>query len=117
MKNCAKFQIVGRISRIDTYEKVTKITVASNYPYKDTNGEWREDTHWNQVVAFTENTRRVAATLAKGDLAEIEGRVRQTSFDKNGQRVYSVDLNVWKIAIVDHRRRPDEAAPKQEEAA
>ena len=49
MKNVATFEIIGRVARIDAYDKVTRITTASNYNYKDgKTGEWREDTHWNQ---------------------------------------------------------------------
>ena len=101
MKNVATFEIIGRISRIDAYEKVTRITTASNYNYKDgKSGEWKQDTHWNQSVAFNQRPREAAEKLQKGDLVKITGRMRQSSFEKDGSRVFSTDLIAYTIEFV-----------------
>ena len=76
MKNVATFEIIGRISRNDAYDKVTRITTCSNYNYKDAqSGEWKQDPHWNQVVVFNQRPREAAAKLEKGDLVKITGRI------------------------------------------
>ena len=106
MKNVATFEIIGRISRIDAYEKVTRITTASNYNYKDgQSGEWKQDTHWNQSVAFNQRPREAAEKLQKGDLVKITGRMRQSSFEKDGQRVFSTDLIAYTIEFVARANR------------
>ena len=114
MKNVATFEIIGRVSRIDTYEKVTRITTASNYNYKDAkSGEWKQDTHWNQVVAFNQRPREAADKLQKGDLIKITGRMRQTSYEKDGNRVFSTDLIAYQVEFVARRSTEtlqDEAA-------
>lgn len=106
MKNLATFEILGRVARIDAYDKVTRITTASNYNFKDgASGEWRQDTHWNQAVAFNQRPRDVASGLHKGDLVKITGRMRQSSFDKDGQRIYATDLIANSVELVSRRSK------------
>ncbi len=113
MKNVATFEIIGRVARIDAFDKLTRITTASNYNYKDgKTGEWREDTHWNQTVAFNQRPREAAADLRKGDLVKITGRIRQSSYEKDGRRVYATDLIATSVELASRRKeaKADEAA-------
>jgi hypothetical protein len=58
-------------------EKVTYVSVASNYNRKD--GEtWKTDTHWNSVVCFGTVAAQVG-NVEEGDLVHITGRVRENS--------------------------------------
>lgn len=113
MKNVAIFEIIGRVARIDAFDKLTRITTASNYNIKDDKtDEWREDTHWNQTVAFNQHPREAAADLRKGDLVKITGRIRQSSYEKDGRRVYATDLIATSVKLASRRReaKEDEAA-------
>src|SRR3546814_648246 len=42
MQNCAEFQIIGRVGKVDPKEKVTHLDVAANYPRRDGEG-WKDD--------------------------------------------------------------------------
>src|SRR3546814_3391662 len=90
MQNIAEFRIIGRVGSVDTTDKVTHVSVAANYNRKD-GDEWKTDTHWNRVTFFRQLAER-AADLGKGDLVHITGRVRQNSYESNGETRYSVDL-------------------------
>lgn len=115
MKNVSTFEIIGRISRIDTYEKVTRITTASNYNYKDgQSGEWEQDTHWNQSVVFNQRPREAAEKLQKGDLVKITGRMRQTSYEKDGNRIFSTDLIAYAVEFI---ARPSAKEQEERQAA
>src|SRR3954447_16685920 len=93
MKNVAEFTIIGRVGARKTLGKAMRVTIASNYRLKDERGEWREDTHWNEVTVFSPTTRAyIAEHIAKGDLVHVRGRLRQSSYERNGSRVYTVDL-------------------------
>src|SRR3954452_2536845 len=93
MKNIAEFTIIGRVGAIKTLGKAVRVTIASNYRLKDERGEWREDTHWNEVTVFSPTTQAyIAEHIAKGDLVHVRGRLRQSSYERNGSRVYTVDL-------------------------
>ncbi len=90
MKNIAEFRIIGNVGSIETRDKVTFLSVAANYGRK-VNDEWQDDTHWNRITLFGKQKEK-ADKIGKGDLVHIQGRVRQTSFDDNGETRYSVDL-------------------------
>ena len=101
MKNVSTFEIIGRVSKIQIGERFTRITTCSNYNYKDAqSGEWKQDPHWNQTTAFAPRARENAAKLEKGDLVRIEGRFKQSSYTKNGERVFTTDFVAWDVQFI-----------------
>ena len=98
MQNIAEFRIIGRVGSVDTTDKVTHVSVAANYNRKD-GDEWKTDTHWNRVTFFRQLAER-AADLGTGDLVHITGRVRQNSYESNGETRYSVDLIAEGLGIL-----------------
>ena len=96
MRNIAEFRIIGNVGSIETRDKVTFLSVAANYGRK-VSGEWEDDTHWNRITLFDKQKAK-ADELSKGDLVHIQGRVRQTSFDDNGETRYGVDMIAQKMA-------------------
>jgi len=90
MQNIAEFRIIGRVGNVERTDKVTHVSVAANYNRKD-GDEWKTDTLWNRVTFFRQLAER-AGELGKGDLVHITGRVRQSSYESNGETRYSVDL-------------------------
>jgi single-strand DNA-binding protein len=97
MQNIAEFRIIGRIGKIEVKEKVTYVSVASNYNRKD-GDDWKTDTSWNSVTLFEKLARRLNAS--KGDLVHITGRVRQNNYEAGGTTHYGVDLIADGIAIL-----------------
>ncbi len=97
MQNIAEFRIIGRIGKVEVKEKVTYLSVASNYNRKD-GDDWKTDTHWNSVTLFDKLAKRL--TAGKGDLVHITGRVRQNAFEANGTTRYGVDLIAEGIGIL-----------------
>lgn len=97
MQNIAEFRIIGRVGKVEVKEKVTYLSVASNYNRKD-GDDWKTVTHWNNVTLFEKLAKLL--TAAKGDLVHITGRVRQNSYEANGTTHYGVDLIVDGIAIL-----------------
>jgi single-strand DNA-binding protein len=98
MKNIAEFRILGNIGSIDSREAVVFLSVASNYNRK-VDGEWTSDAHWNRITCFGKLAER-ADTMMKGDLVHIAGRVRQSSFESEGETRYSVDLIAERMAVI-----------------
>lgn len=104
MRNIAKFEIIGRIGAIQPGNGVTHLKIAANYPYKDeATGEWSDDTYWNRVAIFREATRKYIADKAKvGDLVRVEGRMRDSSYEKDGETIYTTDRHVEHFGILAH---------------
>jgi single-stranded DNA-binding protein len=93
MKNIAEFTIIGRVGSTKTLGKAVRVTIASNYRLKDERGAWREDTYWNEGTVFSPTSQAyIAEHITKGDLVHVRGRIRQNSYERNGSRVYTVDL-------------------------
>lgn len=97
MQNIAEFRIIGRIGKVEVKEKVTYLSVASNYNRKD-GDDWMTDAHWNSVTLFDKLAKRL--TASKGDLVHITGRVRQNQYEAGGSTHYGVDLIADAIAIL-----------------
>lgn len=97
MQNIAEFRIIGRIGKVEVKEKVTYLSVASNYNRKD-GDDWKTDAHWNSVTLFDKLAKRL--TASKGDLVHITGRVRQNQYEAGGTTHYGVDLIADGIAIL-----------------
>ena len=98
MQNIAEFQIIGRVGKVTEHDKVTKVSVASNYNRQD-NAEWITDTHWNEVTLFGRLIER-GAKADKGDLVHIRGRVRQNSYDAAEGKRYTVELIADGFAVL-----------------
>lgn len=93
MKNIAEFIIIGRIGKVEVLNTATRLSIASNYRRRSENGSYADDTHWNTVVVFAESTRcYIGEHVARDDLVMARGRLRQSSWDKDGDTRYGVDL-------------------------
>ena len=56
-------------------------------------GEWQDvDTSWWSVVAFGFTAEGVIQDLRKGDLVVIVGKVKETSWEKDGVKQKSVEV-------------------------
>ena len=108
----ARTAVQGRVVRIKTESKVTRITVCSNYSYTcGKTGERKSDPHFNQFVAFNQKPREIIETFEAGDLVKLEGRVRQTRFtDREGNVRYGVDLVAWEAELIAKKKVVQRAA-------
>lgn len=93
MKNLSEFQIIGHVGAVKTVGSTVRVTIAANYPYRDDNGDRQEVVYWNEITIFSDNTKRfVKQYVGKGDLVHARGRIGQNSYERDGDRVYTVDL-------------------------
>lgn len=101
MRNIAEFQLIGRIGSLDVRDNVVNLSVAANYARRDDKGEWTDDTYWNRVSIFGEKTRSyVTEKVQKGDLVHIRGRLRDSSYEKDGQTIFTTDRVVDDFAVL-----------------
>lgn len=93
MRNVAEFTLIGRVGKIKP-GKVLRVTVASNYRYRDENGQWKEDAHWNEVTNFSKTRAAyIEEHIEPGDLVHVRGRLRQNRYQRaDGSTAYTVDL-------------------------
>lgn len=96
MKQFAKFNITGRVGKVHILDKVSFVEICANYRRK-VGEEWQDDPHWNRVTLFGKLHER-AANLKKGDLINLDGRIKQGSHQKDGVTQYTVDLIAYTMA-------------------
>ena len=73
--------------------KVATFTLATKERYRDRNGEVRENTEWNNIVAWRNNADVAERFVRKGTQLYIEGRIRTRSWDdQTGNKRYTTEI-------------------------
>jgi single-strand DNA-binding protein len=87
MKN--KVQLIGHLGAnpeikvFDENKKLAQLSLAVNDGFKNAEGEWKEDTQWFNLVAWSKLADYAEKNLLKGQELAIEGRlVNNTYTDK-----------------------------------
>ena len=94
-----KVILVGRLGRdpetrfTSGGQAVANFTMATDYSYKDRNGERQKRTEWHKIVAWRKLAEIVQQYLKKGSLIYIEGRIETREWqDKEGQKRYTTEI-------------------------
>lgn len=77
--------------------KVAKFSVATNRRWRDAAGELQEATDWVPVTAFGKLAELVEARLSKGSAVAIDGRIRTSRFERDGDTVYNTEVVAERI--------------------
>jgi single-strand DNA-binding protein len=81
--------------------KLANMRLAVNDCYKNTKGEWVEETQWFNLVAWSKLAIFAEKYLNKGIELAIEGRLINKSYvDKNAVKRVSTDIVVSEILIL-----------------
>lgn len=112
MKGVAEFEIIGRVAVMKTVGIALKVDIAADYPRKNADGSWNENTHWNTVTVFDEKmAQRIEQGCEPGDIVRAVGRVRNTSYeDRDGNKVYTVQLACLSFNLVARKKNREDAA-------
>ncbi|MBM3552250.1 MAG: single-stranded DNA-binding protein [Alphaproteobacteria bacterium] len=111
MKTFAEFQILGRIGKIREVGQTTRVSICANYAFKDRNGDTKDRPYWNEITIWSESACKYVRDYAKpGDLVIARGTLKQGSFEKDGEKIYTVDLNCDDFSILASKaEKSDEA--------
>jgi len=72
---------------------VTRINIATSEAWRDKqSGKQQERTEWHRVVFFGRLAEIAGEYLKKGQQAYIEGSLRTSSYEKEGQKHYATDI-------------------------
>ncbi len=109
-----KAMIIGNLGRdpelryTPSGQPVTQFTVAVNRNYKDSEGEWKEETEWFRVVAWGPLAERTAEYLRKGRKVYVEGRLQTRQWEgQDGAKRYTTELIAQTVTPLDPRPRDD----------
>jgi len=109
-----KVLLVGRISQdvkeitFDNGGVKSSFSIATSDSYKDKDGVWQEVTDFHNIVLFK------ATKLIKGDLIEVEGRLKTRSYEVEGSKRYITEVVAERTALLsrpDKNREAKEVVP------
>ena len=103
--NVAEFHIIGRVASITPLDKVTKVTIASNYQRK-IEDKYEDAVRYNTVNVWNKNTvDYISRELAIGDLIRVTGNLEQSNYqDGDDNTVYTVELHASLFARVAQKK-------------
>lgn len=111
-----KVELQGRIGAVKTSQfsagTVAKLSVATNFMYKDKDGNPVIETTWHAVTVWSgkDISKETLESVKKGDGVHVVGRIRQLRYtDVNGNERTVMEVLAHQLEIID----TDDAA-KQE---
>ncbi len=90
---------------------VTTIRLATSETWKDQSGQQQERTEWHRVVFYRRLAEIAGEYLKKGAKVYIEGSLRTSQYEKNGEKRYSTDIIANEMQMLD-RAGESSAAPR-----
>lgn len=92
---------------------VLKIRLATTERYQDANKAWQERTEWHSIVVWGKRGEALHRFLSKGSSVFVEGSLRTSSYEKDGEKRYKTEINASNVLLTGGRRDGGEAAPRQ----
>jgi len=83
---------------------VTNFSVATSDSWRDkASGEQQERTEWHNCVCFARLAEIAGEYLKKGSKVYIEGSLRTSSWEQDGQKKYRTEIMVRDLQMLDSR--------------
>lgn len=117
MRTLNKVFILGYVGKEPkAFGDTCKVSVSTTHAWTDGKGEKKEETEWTPITVLNPRAAKwIVDNIRKGDTVHLEARVRQSSYEKDGEKVYAVDVIADAIDLVS--RKVDRDAAKQRMAA
>ena len=115
--------IIGRVGRdpdvryTPSGTSVANFSVATNYPTKDADGNWVDNTEWHNISVFGKLADFTGNYIKKGRLVYVEGRLQTRSWeDQNSVKHYRTDIIASTLQLLGSKPE-NEAAQTAEPAS
>ena len=83
---------------------VTNFSVATSESWRDKgSGEQQERTEWHNIVCFARLAEIAGEYLRKGSKVYIEGSLRTSSWEQDGQKKYRTEVMARELQMLDGR--------------
>src|SRR5690606_15104884 len=106
-----KVQLIGNLGNapeiinLESGKKLAKFSVATNESYRNTKGEWVQETQWHNLVAWGKTAEIAEKYLNKGTEVAIEGKLTNKSYeDKNGVKKYITEVVVNELLMLGSKK-------------
>jgi single-strand DNA-binding protein len=93
---------------------VVKFTLATNFRWKDREGQQQERTDWHNIVAFGRQAEVCNEYLKKGSQVYVEGRIQTRSWeDKDGNKKYMTEIVAQSVRMLGRKGEPEAEVPEE----
>jgi single-strand DNA-binding protein len=93
-------------------QAILKLRLATTESYLDKGGTRQERTEWHSVTVWGKRGEALARILAKGSKIFVEGSLRTSSYEKDGEKRYRTEIIANNILLTG--RRGDNATDSDE---
>jgi len=100
-------RLIGRLGgepevvTFDSGRTLARFTMATQDRYKDSNGEWKENTQWHNISAWGKTADRVKNLLQKGQEIILEGKLVNQNYEtKSGEKRFSTVVEASEFIIL-----------------
>jgi single-strand DNA-binding protein len=107
MLSINRVMLTGRLTRdpetkyLPSGTAVTMLGIAVNRRYQDKNNEWKDETSFFDVETWGKVAERCAEQLQKGRPVYVEGRLKQESWERDGQKQSKVRIVAERVSGFD----------------
>lgn len=127
MNSLNRVELIGNLTRdpeLKTFPsggEIATFSIATNYSYKDDQGERHDKPEYHNIVCFSKLTQVVSKYLRKGSKVFIEGRLQTRSWEaEDGSKRYMTEIVLLQLLMLSSKRegsddRGDQAPPPKEE--
>jgi single stranded DNA-binding protein len=103
MRSVNRHTLLGHVGNVVQLKNVVKVNVASSRDWT-TDGEKQSTTDWVQITILDRKQADwIAANVTKGDLVYVESRISNSSYERDGSKVYSTDVIAQIFNVVGRR--------------
>jgi single-strand DNA-binding protein len=105
-----KVMLIGNVGQdldirfLPSGDQITNLTLATSRRWKDKNGERQEETTWHNVTMFGSLAKIASEYVKKGSKIYIEGRIKNESWEKDGEKKYRTVIIAETMHMLDRKR-------------
>lgn len=117
MPNWNKVQLMGHLTRdIEVRNTqggtaVANLGLAVNHKWKDKSGEKREEVSFFDCEAWGATAETLAKYLGKGDPVFIDGRLKQDTWEADGQKRSKIKVVIESFQFIGGKREAEPSGP------
>lgn len=112
-----KIHLIGNVGKdpetrqLENGTSVGRFSLATSEIYKDKDGNWQQTTEWHNIVVWKEQAERAQATIKKGSMVYVEGKVSYRKYnDKDGVEKSVTDIVCSSFRVLDKKDAVDHAS-------
>ena len=111
-KSLNRVTLIGHLGRAPELKHtnggtaVANFKLATNYRYKDKNGNWQDRTEWHNITCWARLAEIASEYLKKGRAVYVEGSLCTHSWDdkQSGQKRYQTYVNASDLVLLGGER-------------